>query len=234
MPRTLFLLAYNRCMRLVIATSTVSDGSMKSVDQNYASVFPMRTAFLQKHAIRSEDTTLVQVTYGGDDYCRFSTLTSSNKGDGITRNATIKADALVVTEPDHALFLPLADCIGAVIHDSTNNLLMLSHLGRHNLEQYGGTKCIKYLVAKHDVNPKNLSVWLSPAAGKENYPLFAFDNRSLHDVAVEQLIAAGVNPANITASPVDSSTAPDYFSHSQFLKGTRETDGRFAVVAVLR
>lgn len=215
-------------------TSTTADGFMKSPDRNFATVLPARTAFLQKHDIDPHDTTLVQVVYETDDFCRYVTLSDDDKGDGITRAATIAADALVVTEPGHALFLPLADCIGAVIHDPIKNILMLSHLGRHNLAQVGGTKCVEYLAEKHGVNPADLTVWLSPAAGKDSYPLYAFDNRSLHDVAVEQLLAAGILHKNITVSPIDSAADDNYFSHSQFLKGNRQTDGRHAVVAILR
>lgn len=220
-------------MTVSFYVSNLLDGSMKSSDQDFATVLSARTAFLRKNAIEPDDTTLVHLTYGGEDYCRYSTVTSPDKGDGITRASTIIADALVVTQPDHALLLPLADCIGAVIHDPTQHILMLSHLGRHNIEQYGGTKCIDYLRENHGCDPKNLTVWLSPAAGKENYPLYTFENRSLHDVATTQIMAAGVPRSNITISPIDVTTDKNYFSHSQFIKGNRDTDGRFAIVAVM-
>lgn len=213
--------------------STVADGTMKSPDQNFASALPARTAFMQQHDIAPAHTTLVQVVYEGNNYCRYVTVTSAEKGDGITRNASIVADGIVVTEPQHALFLPLADCIGAIIHDPEQNILMLSHLGRHNIEQFGGTKSIEYLAHHHGCNPQVLTVWLSPAASKEHYPLYTFTNRSLHDVAIEQLIAAGIQRANITASPIDVANNDTYFSHSQFLKGNKPTDGRHAVVARL-
>lgn len=206
---------------------------MKSPNRNHATVLPTRTVFLRKNAIRPDDTTLVQVVYETESFCRYVTLNDKDRGDGITRPATIAADALVVTELGHALFLPLADCIGAVIHDPTKNILMVSHLGRHSLEQSGGTKCIEYLIEQHGVDPKNLIVWLSPAAGRENYPLRAFDGRSMHDVATEQLVVAGVSPGNITTSPVDTTQDSLYFSHSEYLKGDRDTDGRFAIVAVM-
>lgn len=230
----LHLWPYNKFMNLYTAISTVADGSMKSTDRSYASVLPARKAFLDKHGISPDDTTLVQLVYEGDDYCRYRTLTDEDKGDGITRSASIVADALVVNRPDHALFLPLADCIGAVIHDPTKNVLMLSHLGRHNLEQNGGSACIEYLVRKHAVNPADLTVWLSPAAGSEQYPLYTFDNRSLHDVAIEQLVTTGIYPSNIAPSPINSAADQNYFSHSQYLKGNRPTEGRFTVVALLR
>jgi copper oxidase (laccase) domain-containing protein len=220
-------------MNLTYFCSDTSDGSMKSLNSDQSAARHNRVTFLEKNGIDPTTTTLHTLSYGGENYCRYITLDVSNKGDGIVRDSTIDADAVVVTEPNHAVLLPLADCIGAVIHDPTQNILMMSHLGRHNLEQFGGTKCIEYLVANHSVNPADLTVWLSPAAGKENYPLYAFDNRSLHDEATEQLITAGVAKENITPSPIDSSTNPNYFSHSQFLKGNRDTDGRFAIIAVL-
>jgi copper oxidase (laccase) domain-containing protein len=220
-------------MNLAYFCSNVSDGSMKSLNGDQAAARHNRVAFLEKNGIDPAETTLHTLSYGGENYCRYVTLNDKSKGDGILRDSTIDADAVVVTQPNHAILLPLADCIAAVIHDPTKNILMMSHLGRHNLERFGGTKCIEYLVANYSVNPADLTVWLSPAAGKENYPLYAFENRSLHDVATEQLIVAGVVKENITASPIDSSTDQNYFSHSQFLKGNQDTDGRFAVVAVL-
>lgn len=206
---------------------------MKTKGQTYDRMLPLRRAFLHEHGIQPDDTTLLNVTYETDDFCRYVTLTDEDRGDGIVEIATIEADALVVTEPGHAILLPLADCLGAVIHDPLQSILMVAHLGRHSLEQVGGTNCIDYLVAHHDVNPSTLKVWFSPSAGAELYPLFAFDNRSLQNVAAEQLVAAGVLRSNIALSPIDSSTDENYFSHSQYLKGNRVEDGRFAIVAAL-
>ena len=221
-------------MELHYIASTVDDGSMKPVDGDDAIVVQNRAAFLNNQGIRPDDTILLHLTYGGDNYTRYLVVDDALKGDGIVRDSTIEVDALVTTLPNHGLFLPLADCIGAVIHDPTKNILMLSHLGRHNLEQSGGTKSIEYLVEKFAIDPTDLTVWLSPAADKDNYPLFSFDNRSLHDVATEQLLAAGVSAQQISVSPVDTTIDKSYFSHSQFLAGNRDTDGRFAVVAIMR
>lgn len=217
-----------------ITTSTRSDGSMKSVhDSNTDDANQARIDFLRKNNITPESTTLVSLKYKGDNYCRYITADDQHKGDGITGESTITDDAIVVTQLDHALFLPLADCIGAVIYDPTKNILMVSHLGRHNLEQFGGTRSIEFLQKFHNVNPSDLIVWLSTAAGKTNYPLFKFKNRSLHEVATEQLTKAGVLTKNIEASPIDSSLDKNYYSHSQFLKGKQEDDGRFCIVAII-
>lgn len=222
-------------MTLKIYTSTRADGSMKSIhDSDIASTNMSRSRFLEENNINPVETTLVRLTYGQGDYLRYFEVNSSHKGDGITRKSTLVSDALVATKSNHALFLPIGDCIGAIIHDPDQNILMVSHLGRHNLEQYGGVESIKYLVEHHNVDPSRLKIWLSPAAGKDTYPVFAFDNHSLHDVAIRQLCDAGVSSENIEASSVDSAKDAAYYSHSQFLKGNQADDGRFAVVAILR
>ena len=221
-------------MALKIFVSKIKDGSMKSIHSgDIKDVNQARTNFLLKNGINSNDTTLVRVKYEGDNYKRYFTVDNSYKGDGITRESTLTSDAIVVSKPNHALFLPLADCIGAVLYDPTENILMMSHLGRHNLEQFGGTKSVEYLVKHHNINLKKLKVWLSPAAGKESYPLFNFNNRSLHEVAFEQLTNAGVLPENIELSSTDSAKNEEYYSHSQFLIGNRKNDGRFAIVACM-
>lgn len=227
------VLGYTKVM-LHTLVSTKLNGSMKTKDsRDIERVRAARTAFLAEHNIALNDTTLVHLTYESDNFCRYQAVDKTLKGDGLTRSPSVEVDGLVATEPGHALFLPLADCIGAVLHDPTKNILMLTHLGRHNLEQNGGTTSVEYLVKQHGIDPNDLIVWLSPAAGKENYPLFAFDGRSLHDVATDQLQAAGVVNKNITASPIDTTKDKDYYSHSEFLKGHQKTDDRFAVAVVM-
>lgn len=221
-------------MNLKIVISTISDGTMKPIDiDNQLSVLKSRSNFLLKNNINPSDTTLVKINYDTDDYARYSTLSDTDKGRGVIIESPKITDALIVTEPNHALILPLADCVGAVIYAKSKNVLMLSHLGRHSLEQSGGLKSIKYLIDKFNIKPADITVWLSPSAGKENYPLEFFDGRSLQDVAVEQFISAGISISNITKSNIDTTIDKKYFSHSQFLKGNRKTDGRFMVAAVI-
>lgn len=181
-----------------------------------------------------DDATLVHLVYEGDNYARFVVANQNLRGDGIVRSPTIIADGVATNQPGLVLFLPLADCVGTVLHDPIKNVLMLVHLGRHNLEQHAGTRTVEYMTEQFGCEPKNITAWLSPAAGGENYPLFSFSNRSMHDVAVEQLQAAGITSEYITASDIDVTKDTNYYSHSEFLKGNRETDGRFAVVATLQ
>lgn len=220
-------------MALKIYCSTVDDGSMKSLGGDQATARANRVKFLEKNYIDPSDTTLHTLSYGGNNYCRYIELSAELKGDGILSDSSVDADAVVITTPRHAILLPLADCVGAVIHDPQQDILMVSHLGRHNLEQHGGTKCIEYLVKNFAIDPVNLNVWLSPAAGSDNYPLHSFNNRSMYDVAIEQITRAGVLVDRITSTNIDTTTDEKYFSHSEFLKHHQDTDGRFAIVAMM-
>jgi hypothetical protein len=42
----------------------------------------------------------------------------------------------------------------------------------------------------------------------------------------------GISPDNIQLSPIDTTLDPTYYSHSEFLKGHRDTDGRFCILAM--
>ncbi len=219
----------------ITACSTVTDGSMKVGESSYPQdILAHRERFLSHNGITIDQTILVPLTYGGDNYRRYFVVDERHKGEGITTPATMEADGLVTKTKGIALFLPLADCIGTVLYDPKTESLMVTHLGRHNLEQYGGRTSIEYMVDTCGSNPSDITAWLSPAAGSDNYPLFAFDDRSMHDVALEQLRQAGVRAENITASSVDTTTDNNYYSHSEFLKGHRDTDGRFVVVAMMK
>lgn len=221
-------------MPLKIYLSQVSDGNMKpdNMDEQL-SVLDNRAKFLLKNKISPSNTSLVKISYDGDNYTRYLISGDENKGDSIIRESDIIADALVTTATNHALFLPLADCVGAVIYDETKNVLMLSHLGRHSLEQFGGVKSVEYLVKNFSVDPDNLTAWLSPAAGRENYPLSSFEGKSLQQAAKEQLASAGIRTSSVSASSIDTTKNNSYFSHSQFLNGERKEDGRFAIVAII-
>jgi len=221
-------------MSLKIFISEVSDGPMKPVDiNNQISVLATRTKFLQKNGIDPAKTTLVGIEYDTKNYKNYKMISDNEKGDGIITESAIIADALVVNKTNHALFLPLADCIGAVLYIKSKNILMLSHLGRHSLEQFGGTESVNYLINNFNIEPVDIAIWLSPSAGKDNYPLTTFNNRSLQDVAIEQFVSTGIPIDNITKSNTDTTTNDKYYSHSQYLKGKRNSDGRFAIIATI-
>lgn len=217
-------------MKTLIEVSKVTDGSMGKETED---VLANRSRFLGSHSIAPEQTVLVHLVYEGDNYCRYSEVTASDGGDGITHPPSRINDALFTRHPGVALFLPLADCVGVVLVDTKQHILGLSHMGRHNLEQVGARASVEYMQSQFGSDPADIKVYMSPAAGHENYPLFAFDHRSMHDVTSKQLVEAGISPDNIEAATEDTTTDEEYFSHSEYLKGHRDSDGRHAIVAQL-
>ncbi|MFZ2126570.1 MAG: laccase domain-containing protein [Candidatus Microsaccharimonas sp.] len=220
---------------ILVAISTVADGSMYNRhDKADASVIHNREVFLKKHHISLEQTTRVRTLYEGDNYCRYKEATEAEKGDGMKDDQVAISDGLVTTNLNHALFLPVADCVGAVLYDPKKQVLMVSHLGRHSLEQGGGIKSVAYLKEKYGCDPKDLKVWLTPAPGKDAYPIWKLDNKGMKEVTFEQLSIAGILPENITDNPADSTKDVNYYSYSEFLKGNRKKDGDHVVVAMMR
>lgn len=219
--------------RVLIAMSGMRDGSMShGVDDSTRR--NNRQRFLAQHGLSLDQSILVHLKYEGDDYCRYYEVATEHAGDGMAFESSIVADALFTRNKRVALFLPLADCIGAVLYDTRQQILGVAHLGRHNLVQAGGAKMIEFMTSEFESKPADITVWLSPAAGRENYPLHDFNNRSLHEVSLAQLEQAGVPVANIEFDIRDTTLDPALFSHSEFLKGNRQTDGRQAIVAMIR
>lgn len=219
----------------LVAISTVADGSLYNRhDHKDPAVITNRETFLKKHGIELNQTTRVQVTYDRDDYCQYVAVDDSHKGDGMHAESPLVADALVTTDKNHALFLPVADCVGTVIYDPIHEVLMVSHLGRHSLTQKGGTKSVEYLVDHYGSKPRDLRIWTTPAPNKEAYPIWDLGNKGFKEALFEQLEGAGVLKENITDNPADTVTDKNYYSYSEFLKGNREEDGDYAIVAMMR
>lgn len=220
---------------IIAAVSSIDDGTMSFSRNDPDEVRANRQDFLDRAGIDPFQTTLLQVTFDDTtDFARYQVIGDDNMGEGMAEpDSDTVADALVATRPDQAIFLPLGDCAGAIIYDPSNHVLMVSHLGRHSVEVNGGSRSIEYLKAEFGSDPSELLVWLSPAAGKENYPLYALDNKGLHEAIIGQMTKAGVAARNIEVSHVDTAESPDYFSHSAFLAGNRSDDGRFAIVAMM-
>lgn len=195
-------------------------------------VFQHRAEWLQRHGLSVDSATRLAIDYTGTNFCRYQEVGAAEFGVNMLGFDGLVADALVTRTPGHTLFLPIADCIAAVIYDPEHQVLMLTHLGRHSLEQDGGQRSVEHLTKTYGSRPAALTVWLSPAIGKELYPIFLLDNKGMKEVAFEQLAAAGIVPDAITDTPADTGTDERYYSYSEFRKGNKPEDGCHAVAAV--
>lgn len=221
---------------VVAAVSSIKNGNMKYLGpvMDQPAVDENRAAFLAKFGIRPEQTVLVRTTYDGENYTRHHVVTENNRGQGMVRPSSFNSDSLATKSKNIAIFLPIADCIGGFVYDPNQEALMVMHLGRQATEQRGAAKSIAFMAETFQSNPQDLLVWLGPAPSEKTYPLFSFDNRSLHDVNSQHLQEAGVKPMHITICKTDTVLDTNYFSHSEFLKGNRKIDGRYAAVGMLR
>jgi len=224
-------------MGVVVATSYVADGTMNDrANPSNPTLIAHRAHWLASQGISIDDAVRVRITYDEpeNDYCRYREVGSLEKGSGMYDGSIQPADALVATEPGVALFLPIADCVATTFYDDVHDVLMLSHLGRHSLEQQGGVKSVEYLKEHYGVNPTTLKVWLSATVNKEVYPIFKLDNKGMKEALYEQLLSIGVVAAHITDNTDDTATDPRYYSHSEFLKGHKPEDGTYAMVCMMR
>lgn len=215
-----------------IYVSSVDDGEV-SVAGGAMDVAARRHQrnILEKQHKSLNDTVLVRVSYDETDFCKYIVVDKSYSGDGMIRESTFVADGVITDVSGVVLFLPLADCIGAVLYDKKHHAIMLSHLGRHSLEQQGAIHSVEAICRAYYTQPKNLQAYFSPSVGKGTYPLRQFGGKSLREVAYEQLLCAGVD--DIIVDERDTATSKELFSHSQFLKGRQPTSGRHAILCYL-
>jgi len=216
-----------------VSISTVSDGSMYNrTDPSDMDVIENRSAYLSRQGISIDASVRAKTSYDRADFCRYVAVDTSDNASGMYGDEAPIADALITQTVGQTLFLAVADCVGAVFFDPVQQVLMLSHLGRHSLEQEGAAKSVHHLVTHYQSNPKNILVWLTPAPSKEIYPIWALDNKGMKEATFEQLASAGILSENITDNPIETDKDTRYFSYSEFLKGHRE-DGDHAIIATI-
>lgn len=237
--------------KLITGVSSTSDGNMRfrvaGSQEDDKDIVQHKINFLNQLGITLEQSVLVHITYDQDNYTRFRSVTAADAGAGMLEaNSTQPADALATNDKGIALFLPLADCVGAIIYDPEKDVIMVSHLGRHSTIQEGARKNIEFLVSQYQCSPSDLKVWFSPAVAQGSYRMDYFDHKDRDDwrpfcqeaddgVYIDiagynraAMIAAGVSEQNIEVSAVDTASNLNYPSH------VRGDASRFAIVAMMR
>src|SRR3990167_5942229 len=108
---------------IVAAVSSLPEGNMKEINmpsEVTINVDRDREALLKSLGIGLDQTVLANITYDRDDYNRYHTVNPDDQGKGILPGTDIEVyDALMTSQPGVALFLPLADCVGAILYDPT-------------------------------------------------------------------------------------------------------------------
>lgn len=218
--------------KVEVVVTERADGNMKAVPAMDKAALQQtlrnRLAAVEALGLDAATTALVRVTYDTQDFCKFMML-ATTEGMGLQDGFAVRhSDGLLTTTQGLGLFLPLADCLGIILYDPKERVLMLVHCGRHTLLQQGAAKALRFMQEHTGSHPSDIQAWFSPCAGKESYPLYEADNKGLQEYAAEQLTQAGVASEALVLSGIDTTCSPDYFSHS---KG--DTEDRFAICATL-
>ena len=207
---------------ITIAVSQKQDGNMGLFgDEDEAQlndILNNRRALLDALKITSDQVLHVRLTYDREDYCRFLAIDAPSI-------VPMPTDGVLTTNPNLAILITPADCLILITYDSVQKSLMLTHCGRHGVEDYAARRAIEFM-QEHGSDPTNIHAWLSPSAGKDGYPIWKFDNKSMQEIVVEQLLSAAVPQTQVARSNIDTTTDSNYFSHSQ-----GDTRARFAVMA---
>lgn len=218
--------------KVTVRVSNVDDGTMsfRSLPDDHHRVRENRENFIVANGGETATTALVYVTYGhARTYDEYKLAEAVNSG--LLSGVDDVADGLATSSVSQGLFLPVADCCPAILYDVKHHAIMLSHLGRHSVEKFGVTASLEFMKAQFATQPRDVLAWLGPAVGSETYPIFARGNQSLKELITTDLKASGVPSRNIEISAVDTAKNVQYFSHSEYQKGHRASDGRFAVFA---
>ncbi|MFO0971264.1 MAG: polyphenol oxidase family protein [Candidatus Saccharimonadales bacterium] len=242
--------------RVIGFVSSIDEGQMSlGWDDPVEEVLANRSCFLGECGLTIDQATIVQVRYTPSSrYDVIKEVSAKDCGVGMRRADGPIAGCLIAGVPGVALFLPVADCIPAILYDPKNHVLALAHLGRHNSIANLTTKVVKHLQSSFKSNPADLLVWLGPSISPENYALervdFAkndenwkpytqkVDNGFLVDLrgyAQNSFLKAGVKKSGIFHSGNNTATHPKYWSHyTEVTVRGRKPPPRFAALCALK
>lgn len=214
--------------RVKYVTSSKADGNMRTFSEDAnSSILKNQSKVASSLGLGAERLLLVRCTYDRSCFTDY-VFNPDAKAYSVENKTDIPpCDGILTNRADIGLILPLADCLGLTLYDSENNLLMVAHCGRHNLEQGGAKKAVEFM-ARYGSEPKNIKAFFSPVAGKANYQIHALDHQGITESALKQLISAGLLEQNIMHADIDTTKHDDYFSHSQ-----GDSTSRFAIAARL-
>lgn len=218
----------NRSIRHGI--STTEEGNM---DYRYGvkeEVVKARKKFFDKIRIPSERSVFLDVQHN----TKIIEGTTSLAGVGFySKEAAIKADAILTKEKNLALVILTADCIPAIFYDQENQVIGLVHLSRHNSREMFSQIVVSHLKREYNTDVQKLKIFFAPSIKKESYILPDYPNGyDLVSENVKQLMLKGVNEENIFVDSIDTAVSKQFFSHYKAARD-KGLEGRFATVVML-
>lgn len=231
---------------LLVRISSRSDGTVldRALGAHIPEVVERRKAFCAANGVNYSDVVYQRIVY--DKNQSYDHIEVVDENSTTKYSDDVPADALFTSMPGVGLFLPIADCVATVLYDPTKKYLALLHLGRHATLTDLLPNMLDLFTSKGS-SIGDIVAWMSPSAGRATYKLGYFDQKddpqwyAYRDVKTDgiyidmqgynrqQLLDAGVPADNIHASPINTMTSDNYFSHA-----AGDTHGRMAVLAVMQ
>ena len=240
--------------KLIVAVSSVSDGSMKFEWGEKDQVIQNTKIFLQAIGMDVAQTVNLYIT-GKSGWQVIRVVDENNCSEGmLDPNLRVEADALITSKKNVGLFLPTADCYPVVLYDPVNEILALAHMGWQSTEKRLLAEVIKKMNEDYSTVSSRLLVYIGPGIKKVSY---RFENPmqleqdewlpylekhidgkwsiDLLGYNLHQLAVAGVPEANIEKTAIDTATDDNYFSNYRTNHLTKPGPmGRFATVAIMK
>lgn len=206
---------FNHQIQMIITDR--SDGNMLTLGENPKRPSEKQNLVAQKLNLGMNQIARVNTHYGDNtNFNNYYKITPGNATNFALPllGKVMMNDGLFTNMREQGLMLFLGDCLGIVFYDPTKKIFGLLHAGRHNLEQSGPKKFVQTLQKTCGCSPSDLQIYFSPCA-RSNYHITALNNQTVPEAARKQLISAGVLPQNIDEHEADTTTHPNFPSHSQ-------------------
>jgi hypothetical protein len=163
----------------------------------------------------------------------------------------LPADGLITRRPGEGLLLTPADCAPMVMYDRESQALALVHVGRAGANLNIAPKTLDIMRRTYGTDPAQVITYFGPSIAPESYVLPSLNEAMRREAwrpflretlsgyetdivgyAVQRLLEQGVSGRNISRSPIDVATHPDYFSFTEH-KRIGVPNGSNGLVAVI-
>lgn len=228
------------------AISDVSDGNMSYVWGNYEKVLKNRKTFLSRNNF--DINCVINMHINNAE--KVVVVNENDIGRGMYNvDDAIQADGIMTNNKDVGLLLAIGDCSPVILYDDTTSTLGLIHINRKNASI--AKVAVELAILRFGSKANNLKIFIGPSIQKESFKIINPIQSELDDwhdylhnldngeteidmvgYIKHKFIESGVLDKNIYITDVDTYKESNLFSHYRAIR-TKETEGRFAVVAKL-
>lgn len=199
---------------MIFVCSTTADGNMSLMHGDPREVLENRKKFFKKNGIQN----IAEITQ-----VHGNRVVVADK----TTDPEIEADGLITNRQGLYLMIKLADCMAIGFYDRKQKAIGLAHAGSKGLERRIIKTTIDKLIKEFKINPKDLTVKISPSIGPCHYKI------NIWQEAEKQLIESGILEENIENPKDCTYENKDYFSHRRS-DDTKTKEGRFVTILGLQ